>query len=84
MELVPNRADTSIQAGVDTGKGLFAIRPTLFVVVVLSVVFVTSTYKFWSDSILSCNPTGYDSDHYLSYCQVEGYGDYEHGAFGLI
>ena len=81
MEMVPNRAGTSIQAGVDTSKAIFAIRPTLFVVVVLSVVFVTTTYKFWSHSILSCNPTGYDSDHYLSYCQAEGYGDYEHGAF---
>jgi hypothetical protein len=76
--MTPNRANASIQAGLEP---LFAIRPILFVVVVLSVVFVTSAYKFWSHSILSCNPTGYDSYHYLGYCQAEGYGDYEHGAF---
>jgi hypothetical protein len=57
------------------------MRPTLFIVIVLSVVFAASAYKLWSDSILSCNPTGYDSDHYLGYCQAEGYGDYEHAAF---
>jgi len=78
IKMTPNRANASIQASLEP---LFAMRPTLFIVIVLSVVFAASAYKLWSHSILLCNPTGYDPDHYLGYCQVEGYGDYEHGAF---
>jgi len=81
MEIIPNRANTSIQARPETREGIFAIRPTLYIFVVLSVVLAVFVYKLRFDSIVSCSPQGYDSDHYLGYCQTEGYGDYEHGAF---
>src|ERR1700693_1381297 len=71
----------SIRARIEAREGIFAIRPNLYIFVVLSVVVAASVYKLWSDSIISCSPEGYDSDHYLGYCQTEGYGDYEHGAF---
>jgi hypothetical protein len=71
----------SIPARIEAREGLFAIRPNLYIFVVLIVILAASVYKLWCDSILPCSAKGYDSDHYLSYCQAEGYGDYEHGAF---
>jgi hypothetical protein len=71
----------SIRARIEAREGIFAIRPNLYIFVVLSVILAASVYKLWSESIFPCSPNGYDSDHYLGYCQAEGYGDYEHGAF---
>jgi len=60
---------------------LFATRPTIYVLVVLTAVLLSYAYTLRTTGIFSCQAGGYSSDYYLDYCQAAAYGDYEHGAF---
>jgi hypothetical protein len=62
-------------------QGLFASRPTIYISLILVAALVGYAYQLRTQSIFACPATGYDSDHYIAYCGVGGYGDYEHGAF---
>jgi hypothetical protein len=64
-------------------EGLFASRPTTYICVILATTLAASVYKFRTESIFSCEATGYSSDRYIAECNGAGYGDYEHGAFGF-
>jgi hypothetical protein len=64
-------------------EGLFASRPATYICVILAVTLAVSAYKFRTESIFSCQATGYSSDRYIANCEGAGYGDYEHGAFGF-
>jgi len=60
-----------------------ARRPGLAAYVALLVVaaLLALGYKLRTNSILACAASGYSSDDFLGYCNVTGYGDYDHGAF---
>lgn len=60
---------------------LLAVRPVVYVTVVLVAALATYTYKLRVDGIFSCPADGYASDWYLAYCNAAAYGDYEHGSF---
>lgn len=64
-------------------KGLFAALPGLYITLVLCAILGTFGYKLRTEGIFSCPATGYAPDWYLAYCHADGYGDYEHGAFGF-
>lgn len=61
--------------------GLFAARPTIYIMILLSAFVAPYLYKLRTGNIFSCQANGYTSDRYLSYCEATNYGDYEHGAF---
>lgn len=55
--------------------------PASYIAVVLAVVFAAIVYSIRADGVFACQARGYGSDQYLAYCNVEGYGEYDHGAF---
>ena len=63
--------------------GLFDTRPRLYIALILCAILGTYGYKVRTEGIFSCQATGYAPDWYLAYCHADGYGDYEHGAFGF-
>jgi len=56
-------------------------RPVLYVMAIFSVLVATALYSLRRDGIFACPASAYDGNHYLAYCNVGGYGDYDHGAF---
>ena len=71
----------AIQVSLRRRDGLFKERPALYILILLGVCVAAGLYKTRADSIFACQASGYTSDRYLGYCDVKGYGDYEHGAF---
>jgi len=53
----------------------------LYIVFVLAAILGASYYHLRSDSLFGCQAGGYSSERYLVYCQTNGYGDFDHGAF---
>lgn len=64
-----------------TGVRTNVVRPALYVAIVLCSLLGAFAYKLRTDGIFACPASGYGSDQYLAYCQTNGYGDYDHGAF---
>lgn len=62
-------------------EGISAGRPMLYLCLILMVVVAAYLHDLHSSSIFACQAHGYSSDRYLAYCNTEGYGDYDHGAF---
>ena len=58
-----------------------AVRPALYLVILVFSLLAALGYKLRTDGVFACPASGYGSDHYLAYCQTGGYGDYDHGAF---
>jgi hypothetical protein len=56
-------------------------RAGWYALVVIVAVLGAAYYHLRTDSIFGCQATGYSSERFLSYCQTDGYGDYDHGAF---
>lgn len=63
--------------------GIFTSRPGLYIVLIICAILGAYGYKLRTEGIFSCPATGYAPDWYLAYCHADGYGDYEHGAFGF-
>jgi hypothetical protein len=63
--------------------GLFAIRPTTYIVVVLLTLFGAYVYKLRKETIFACQASLYSSDRYIASCNGTHYADYEHGAFAF-
>ena len=61
--------------------GLFKARPTIYVVILLSVFVASYLYELRTDNIFACQASGYTSDNFLTFCYARNYGEYEHGAF---
>jgi hypothetical protein len=55
--------------------------PRLYMAVIIGAAAGTLVYHLRTATILACEASGYRADRYLEYCQAEGYGDYDHGAF---
>jgi hypothetical protein len=55
--------------------------PAGYVAVLLVAVIGAVAYSIRADSVFACQARGYGPDHYLAYCNVDGYGEYDHGAF---
>jgi len=74
--------DVPVQA---CGSVVLAARQGLYLVLVLTVVFIAGAYSLRNDGIFSCSASGYATGRYLAYCNTASYGDYDHGAiwFGL-
>jgi len=62
-------------------EGLFATGPTIYTFIVIVAFLIGYAYYLRHFTILSCQADLYNSDRYLSDCEAEEYGDYEHGAF---
>jgi len=62
-------------------KSVFAIRPAIYICLVLAGVIASYVYWTRTRTIFACEATLYSSDRYVAYCNASGYGDYEHGAF---
>jgi hypothetical protein len=62
-------------------KSLSAIRPTLYILIILAAALATCAYMVRVKGLFACRADGYSSDRYLDYCSAANYGDYEHGAF---
>jgi hypothetical protein len=59
-----------------------ARHQTLWYSVVLATAVVVAAYfGLRNDGILACGASGYLPGRYLSHCEAESYGDYDHGAF---
>ncbi len=58
-----------------------AVRPALYIAMILFSVLAALVYKLRTDGVFACPASGYGSGQYLAYCQTGGYGDYDHGAF---
>ena len=55
--------------------------PGLYIAVVLIAVLAGAYYRLRVETIFGCQAGGYSNKQYLSYCQADGYGDFDHGAF---
>lgn len=58
-------------------------RPWLLVytLAIFVVMLTASAYHIRASGIFACPARGYAGDHYLAYCNADGYGDFDHGAF---
>jgi hypothetical protein len=56
-------------------------RTTLYACLVLIGALAAAYYRLRTDSVFGCQAGGYSATSFLSYCQVDGYGDFDHGAF---
>jgi len=63
------------------GSVLLAVKPGLYVLVVLAVIVGVGAYSLRKYGIFGCQASGYSKDGYLGYCGATSYGDYDHGAF---
>src|SRR5688572_16088191 len=54
--------------------------PGVYIAVLLVTVAATMLYSLRADGVFACQ-SGYGPGQYLAYCNVEGYGEYDHGAF---
>src|SRR5271155_584737 len=63
--------------------GLFAVQPTIYILVILLALFAAYVYKFRKETIFACQATLYSSDRYIASCNGTHYADYEHGAFAF-
>jgi hypothetical protein len=52
-----------------------------YIVILLAAVIAGTYYRLRNDTIFACQAGGYSGERYLSYCQSDGYGDFDHGAF---
>ena len=62
-------------------KFAFAIRPAVYICLMLAVVIASYAHWIGTRTIFACEAKLYSSDRYVAYCNASGYGDYEHGAF---
>jgi hypothetical protein len=62
------------------GRALGAPRPALYIALLMVTVVVAAVYSIRADGAFACQANGYGSDRYLAYCNVDGYGEYDHGA----
>jgi hypothetical protein len=60
---------------------LRADGPAGYVAVLLVAVIGAVAYSIRADSVFACQANGYGPGQYLAYCNVDGYGEYDHGAF---
>ncbi len=56
-------------------------RLWLYVGLLAVVTLGAGAYGLRRDGIFACQAAGYQSGRYLSLCDAESYGDYDHGAF---
>jgi hypothetical protein len=61
-------------------KFLGTARPALYIALLVATVAVAALYSIRADGAFACQANGYGSDRYLAYCNVDGYGEYDHGA----
>lgn len=62
------------------GRFLGAARPAVYIALLLATVAVAALYSIRADGAFACQANGYGPDRYLAYCNVDGYGEYDHGA----
>ena len=60
---------------------ILALRPALYILIILCGIIGPFVFKLRANGIFACPADGYTGNRYLAYCQVTGYGDYDHGAF---
>lgn len=60
---------------------ILALRPVLYILIVLCGIIGPFLFKLRANGIFACPADGYAGNRYLAYCQVTGYGDYDHSAF---
>jgi hypothetical protein len=68
-------------AAASTSSTRSALRVGSYSLIVLAAILAAAYYRLRADTIFGCQAAGYAGDHYLSYCQTDGYGDFDHGAF---
>jgi hypothetical protein len=56
-------------------------RTGLYLCLILLGAFAAGYYRLRTDTLFGCQAGGYSAENFLAYCQVDGYGDYDHGAF---
>jgi hypothetical protein len=53
----------------------------LYLIILVAGLIAAFAYKLRSEGILACPAAGYAPNSYLSDCNANAYGDYDHGAF---
>lgn len=76
----PSLASSHGQAR-NTIASLFAVRPGLYVLILVFSVLGAFAYKSRVEGVFACPGNGYGAGHYLAHCEIIGYADYDHGAF---
>jgi hypothetical protein len=68
-----------------TRARLLAVRPALYIAIILATVVSTWLYTLRHDGVFACQADGYTSDRFLAACSAASFGSFEHGAywFGL-
>ncbi len=56
-------------------------RVGVYLAIVLCAALAAAYYHLRTDSLFGCQGSGYSKERYLVYCQTDGYGDFDHGAF---
>jgi len=81
-----NDTTAAADASVSEARPAASTRVGPYLLILLVAVVAASYYRLRTDTLFGCQATGYSADDYLSYCQTEGYGDFEHGAiwFDLV
>ena len=64
-----------------TGSTLLAVRPGLYILILVCSVLGGFAYKVRGEGVFACPADGYRSNNYLAHCETTGYADYDHGAF---
>ncbi len=78
----PDMSGVADVSGVAAPKTLSsAPRTVLYLFLVLLGVILAAYYRLRTDSLFGCQAAGYSADRFLAYCQTDGYGDFDHGAF---
>jgi hypothetical protein len=81
-----NDITAAADASVSEARPVASTRVGSYLLILLVAVLAASYHRLRADTVFGCQATGYSSDDYLSYCQTDGYGDFEHGAiwFDLV
>lgn len=58
-----------------------AERPLLYFGALVAVMLIALAVHVSRDGVFACPAGAYGDDHFLAYCEVGDYGDYEHGAY---
>jgi hypothetical protein len=75
------KPDSHSTAASDRPAPSAARGPALYIGIVLAAILVAAYYHLRTESIFGCQAGGYSKERYLVYCQTDGYGDFDHGAF---
>ncbi len=72
---------SGVMPGASTNSRTAGTRPGLYALILVSALYATLAYKLRTEGVFACPAGGFGGDRYVAYCNAQGFGDYDRGAF---